>query len=87
LRVRLPAIGWQRAFAEAGGLMTFGTLPDDNYRLLARYVDRVLAGVPVANLPVEQGMRLELIVNQRTAKLLGVSLPPVLLARADEVIE
>jgi putative ABC transport system substrate-binding protein len=87
LRVRLPAIGWQRAFAEAGGLMTFGTLPDDNYRLLARYVDRVLAGVPVANLPVEQGMRLELIINQRTARLLGVSLPPVLLARADEVIE
>jgi putative ABC transport system substrate-binding protein len=87
LGVRLPTIGWQRPFAEAGGLMAFGVVPEDSYRLLARYVDRVLAGVPVANLPIEQGMRSNLIVNQRTAKLLGVSLPMVLLARADEVIE
>lgn len=86
-RLKLPAIGWQRPFAEAGGLLAFGTLPEDNYRLLARYVDRVLAGVPVAKLPFEQAMRSELIVNQRTARLLGVSLPIVLLARADEVIE
>jgi putative tryptophan/tyrosine transport system substrate-binding protein len=87
LRVRLPTIGWQRPFAEAGGLMAFGVVQEDSYRLLARYVDRVLAGVPVANLPIEQGMRSNLIVNQRTAKLLGVPLPMVLLARADEVIE
>lgn len=87
LRLRLPAIGLQRQFAEAGGLLAFGVLPEDNYRLLARYVDRVLAGVPVANLPIEQAMRSELTVNQRTARLLGVSLPMMLLARADEVIE
>lgn len=87
VRLKLPAIGWQRPFTDAGGLLAFGTLPEDNYRLLARYVDRVLAGVPVAKLPVEQAMRSALIVNQRTAKLLGVSLPMVLLARADEVIE
>ncbi len=87
LRVRLPAIGWQRPFAEAGGLLAFGSLPEDNYRLLARYVDKVLTGVPLANLPFEQAVRSDLIVNQRTARLLGVSLPTVLLARADEVIE
>jgi putative ABC transport system substrate-binding protein len=87
LRLKLPAIGWQRPFVEAGGLIAFGTMPDDNYRLLARYVDKVLAGVPVANLPIEQAVRSELIVNQRTARTLGLSLPPLLLARADEVIE
>ena len=87
LRLKLPAIGWQRPFVEAGGLIDFGTMPDDNYRLLARYVDKVLAGVPVANLPIEQAVRSELIVNQRTARTLGLSLPPLLLARADEVIE
>ena len=85
--MRLPTIGWQRPFVEAGGLIAFGVVQEDSYRLLARYVDRVLAGVPVANLPIEQGMRSNLIVNQRTAKLLGVPLPMVLLARADEVIE
>lgn len=87
LCLKLPAIGWQRPFVEAGGLIAFGTMPDDNYRLLARYVDKVLAGVPVANLPIEQAVRSELIVNQRTARMFGLSLPPLLLARADEVIE
>lgn len=87
VRLKLPAIGWQRPFADAGGLLSFGPVPEDNYRLLARYVDRVLAGVPVANLPFEQAMRADLFVNQRTARLLGVSLPMVLLARADQVIE
>jgi putative ABC transport system substrate-binding protein len=87
LRFRLPAIGWQKPFAEAGGLIAFGSSPEDNYRRLARYVDRLLAGVPPADLPVEQATRTELIINQRTAKLLGVSISPLLLARADEVIE
>ena len=87
LRLRLPAIGGQRLFAEAGGLLAFGTRPEDNYRLLARYVDRVLSGVPVANLPFEQAMRSVLIVNLRTARLLSLSLPLVLMARADEVID
>jgi putative ABC transport system substrate-binding protein len=87
LRLRLPTIGWQKPFTQAGGLMAFGAVPEDNYRLLARYVDRVLAGVPVANLPFEQAVRTDLIVNQRTAKSFGLSLPLLLLARADEVIE
>jgi putative tryptophan/tyrosine transport system substrate-binding protein len=87
LKFRLPAIGWQKPFAEAGGLIAFGPLPEDNYRRLARYVDRLLAGVPPADLPIEQATRTELIINQRAAKLLGVAIPPLLLARADEVIE
>ncbi len=87
LKFRLPAIGWQRPFAEAGGLLAFGSVPADTYRRLAHYVDRLLAGVPPASLPIEQAVRTDLIINQRTAKLLGVSISPLLLARADEVIE
>jgi putative ABC transport system substrate-binding protein len=87
VRLRLPAVGWQRPFADAGGLIAFGSLPDATYPLIARYVEKVLAGVPISDLPVEQSTRTLLIVNQRTAKVLGLSLPPLLLARADEVIE
>jgi putative ABC transport system substrate-binding protein len=87
LALKLPTAGWQRPFVEAGGLLSFGAVPEDNYLRLARMLDRLLAGMKPADLPVEQATRTELLVNVRTARLLGVTLPPLLLARADEVIE
>jgi putative ABC transport system substrate-binding protein len=87
LKYRLPAIGWQRPFAEAGGLMAFGVTPEDNYARLARLASKLLAGTPPASLPVEQATRTQLVVNQRTARTLGVSLSPLVLAQADEAID
>jgi len=86
-RLRLPAVYPFRAFVAAGGLMTYGTDQADIYRLAATYVDRILRGAKPADLPVQAPTRYETVVNAKTAKALGIDVPPTLLVRADEVIE
>ena len=84
---RLPGIFDQRQFAEAGGLLSYGASLANNYKRLASYVDRILKGAKPADLPVEQPTRFELIINAKTAKALGLTIPQSLLLRADEVIQ
>ena len=86
-RYSLPAIGAQRAFAEAGGLMSYGGDIADAYRLAGTYVGRILKGEKPADLPVQQATRIELSVNLKTAKALGITVPLTLLGRADQVLE
>ena len=86
-RNRLPAMGGGRWFAVDGGLMSYGSDFAEGWRLAARYVDRILKGAKPADLPVEQPTKFELIINARTAKAIGLSLPPSLLLRADAVIQ
>src|SRR4029077_12736758 len=86
-RYRLPAIYAGRDYANEGGLMTYGTDAFDLYRRAASYVDQVLKGANPANLPVQAQTRFALVINLTTAKALGLTVPPSLLDRADEVIE
>jgi ABC-type uncharacterized transport system substrate-binding protein len=86
-RYKLPAIYPFRFFAESGGLLAYGPDVADQYRRAAAYVDRILKGVKPGELPVEQSTKLDLILNVKTAKALGIEVPAQLLARADEVIE
>ena len=87
LRNRLPAASIQRELAEAGFLLTYGADIRDLYRRSAFFVDKIFKGAKPADLPVEQPTKFELVVNIKTAKALGVGVPPSVLARADEVIE
>jgi putative tryptophan/tyrosine transport system substrate-binding protein len=84
---RLPAATTIRAFAEVGGLMAFGADAPSLNRRAAKFVDKILRGEKPADIPVEQATKFNLVINLKTAKVLGLSVPPTLLARADEVIE
>jgi putative ABC transport system substrate-binding protein len=86
-RHKLPTVYYYRFFVTAGGLVSYGPDPHDQYRRAAGYVDRILKGEKPADLPVQAPTKLELVINQRTARMLGLTVPPSLLVRADEVIE
>ena len=84
---RLPSIFHLRAFADAGGLVTYGVDRSDMFRRAATYVDKILKGAKPGDLPIEQPTKFELVVNLETAKALGLTIPPSLLMRADQVVQ
>ena len=87
LKQKIPSIGAARNFADSGGLMAYGADLDDQLRRAATYVDRILKGARAGDLPVQQASRFHLVINLKTAKALGLTIPPSLLQRADQVIE
>jgi putative tryptophan/tyrosine transport system substrate-binding protein len=87
LRNRLPSMFQNREFVEAGGLLSYAPGTDANYLRAAYFVDKLLKGAKPADLPVEQPTKFELAINLKTAKVLGLTIPPSILAQADRVIE
>src|SRR5215470_2915212 len=86
-RHRLPAIYGLRVFMDTGGLMSYGPSLADLWGRAAIYVDKILKGAKTSDLPIEQPTKFELVINLKTAKALGLTIPPSLLLRADQVIE
>jgi len=84
---RLPAIYPWREFTDSGGLMAYSTNRTEMYRSSATFVDKILKGARPGDLPIEQPTKFELVINLKTAKALGLTIPPALLLRADQVIE
>jgi putative ABC transport system substrate-binding protein len=87
LKSRLPAVSIETGFAEAGGLMSYGPNIPDSHRRAATYVDKIIKGAKPADLPVEQPTKFELVINMKTAKALGLTIPQSILLRADQVIQ
>jgi putative tryptophan/tyrosine transport system substrate-binding protein len=84
---RLPMMHWDISYPAAGGMMAYASDVEDLHRRAASYVDRLLRGAKVSDLPIEHPTKFELIINVKAAKVIGLTIPPTLLARADEVIE
>jgi len=87
MKNRLPSTGAAREWSDIGGLMSYGPSFEELYRRAATYVDKILKGAKPGDLPIEQPTRFELVINRKTAKALGLTIPPSLLQRADQVIE
>jgi len=87
LKSRLPSMYYDREFVDAGGLMSYGADLAESYRRVAYFVDRILKGAKPADLPVEQPTKFELVINLKTAKQIGLTIPPEVLARASRLIK
>jgi len=87
IKHRLPSMNEDRVYVEAGGLMSYGTNDAAQFQRAAYYVDRILKGAKPPDLPVEQPTKFELVINLKTAKQIGLTIPPNVLARADKVIK
>ena len=87
LKSRLPSMHSRREDVEAGGLMSYRADPLDSFRRVATYIDKILKGANPADLPIEQPTKFELLINLKTAKQIGLTIPPSVLARADRVIK
>jgi len=86
IKSRLPSMYFSREFVDAGGLISYGADHPTSYARVANYVDKILKGAKPANLPVEQPTKFESVINLKTAKQIGLTIPPNVLARADRVI-